>query len=613
MQIQSLPWLSVLVLGAFGSLLFAAEEVLGPMGGVGGIQRQAESRVDSPAPIVGSSGASAGLLAAPSLPADTAKKVEAGESWVIRAIAIKGDLAFAEKAGAKALLEAALVGEQPKDQQAVQDALRKLFKTFLEKKYYLARATLPQNPYDAQTQTLTVFVEAGLFGDVRIKFENGSDEGRWFSREQIAKRLKELKKGDTFEYQKLYDVLSAINAHPDLTLDTQLKVRKPVEASGDERRVVRYADLDFTVKESLPLHAALDINNYGTESVDNWQAALTLQYLNLTKADDVLTFSPAMSLDSSLRSLAGSYMRPHDQYKGGATTLYGGWSDLDCQDIVPNVDLVGTGWFVGLVRSYTLIEDEDRLISLSAGIVYRYIEDQFSAFNTTLQHRDITVMPLSVALSYSARRADAFRGRNFATIQGIYNLAVGGGNEMEDMRVGADDHYLIGRLQLARLQPVFGSLDSMERQINQWIVFLKAEGQYAACPLIPAEELALGGHDTVRGYVTKGYFGDNGAYGTAELRTPILLDFFSNTFGRKATRNPLDRIQFVVFSDAGYVETIDPRPGAKDSETLVSVGAGARLAVTQHSQLRLDVGVPVTSASGDDKSSEYYLDWQVQF
>jgi len=592
------------------STALSAQEVLGPMGGVGGEARRVEQKALTPvAPPA------AGKKAVAPLPAPAAPAAEsgAGPAWVIKAVTLKGDLDFAGKRGVKPALESALVGEAARSQQEIQEALRKVFSAFINDGYYLARVSLPRDPYDAKTKTLTVLVEEGLFGQVRIGFADDRGDGRWFSREQIARRFKTITPGTTFNYKTLYDSLYEANSHPDLTLDTKIAVRKPLEGEGDARRVVRYADVDLTVKERLPFHAVFDINNYGIEAIDEWQASLTLQYLNLTKADDVLTVSPAISLDSSLMSLAGSYMRPHDIWKGGATTIYAGWSDMDSEDIVPNIDLEGTGWFVGLVHSYTLLEDEDRLISLSAGIVYRYIEDQFSAFNTSLQQRDISVLPLSIALSYSARRADAFRGRNFATLQGIYNLAAGGGNELEEMWVDAEDNYLIGRLQLARLQPLFGSLDNMQRQVHQWILFLKAEGQYASCPLIPAEKLALGGFNTVRGYQTKGYLGDNGLYGTAEIRTPILLDMVSHAFGRKPGGTPLDRLQFVAFTDFGFIELIDPLPGVDENETLMSVGAGVRLAVTQYSQLRFDVGVPVVSASGDDDSSEYYLDWQFQF
>jgi len=598
--------------GILWSAGLCAQGVLGPMGGVGGEARRVEQQALTPVVPSVTRKSEAAPISAPQAPAVPGGKDD-GPAWVIRAITLKGDLSFAEKRGVKGALEAALAGETARSRQEVQEALRKVFNDFIRDGYYLARVSLPRDPYDAKEKTLTVLVEEGLFGQVRIGFADDREDGRWFSREQIARRFRDIRPGDTFNYKTLYDCLYDANAHPDLTLDTKIAVRKPLEGEGDARRVVRYADIDLTVKESLPFHAVFDINNYGIEAIDEWQASLTLQYLNLTKADDVLTVSPSMSLDSSLMSLAGSYVRPHDIWKGGATTVYAGWSELDCDDVVPFIDLEGTGWFVGLVHSHTLVEDEDRLISLSGGIVYRYIEDQFSAFNTSLQQRDVSVLPLSLALSYSARRADAFRGRNFATLQGVYNLAAGGGNELEDMWVDAEDDYLIGRLQLARLQPLFGTLDNMQRQVHQWILFFKAEGQYASCPLIPAEKLALGGFNTVRGYQTKGYLGDNGLYGTVELRTPILLDMVSHTLGRKPGSTPLDRLQFVAFTDFGFIEFIDPLPGVDDNETLLSVGAGVRLAVTRYSQLRFDVGVPVASASGDDDSSEYYLDWQFQF
>jgi len=606
---------SVLVLlGAVCVPALFAQEGLGPMGGVGGELRRIENQAQSPKTPPPSTAKPAVSSPAVTLPASDKSAVEAGPSWVIRAVTLTGDLAFAEKMGVKRTLDAALVGDEPKSRQKIQETLREVFRKFIASGYYLARVSLPRNPYDEQNKTLTVLVEAGLLGEVKINFASDQKDGRWFSREQIAHKLKGLVAGEPFNYQRLYQDVSEINAHPDLTVDTKISVRKPIEGEGEDRRVVRYADLDFTVKEDLPFHAVFDLNNYGTESVGEWQTALTLQYLNLTKADDVLTVSPSMSLDSSLMSLAGSYMRPHDQWKGGATTVYGGWSDLSSQDIVPNIDLAGTGWFLGAVRSYTLVDDEDRLISLSAGIVYRYIEDQFSAFSTTLQQRDVTVLPLSIALSYSARKPDVLHGRNFATFQGVYNLMAGGGSQLQDMWIGAEDNYMIGRVQFARLQPLFGSLDSMKRAVHQWILFIKVEGQYASCPLIPAEKLALGGHDTIRGYTTKGYLGDNGLYGTLELRTPILLDMVSNVFGHKTSSNPLDRLQFVAFTDAGFLQYIDPLPGVDDSEMLMSVGGGVRLAVTQYSQMRLDVGVPVSSSSSSsDSSSGYYLDWQAQF
>jgi hemolysin activation/secretion protein len=447
-----------------------------------------------------------------------------------------------------------------------------------------------------------------------VKFANDKEVGTWFSKKQIERKFEDLKEKEVFCYRTMYAKLAEMNQHPDLTVNTKITVRKPIELDENgDRRVVRYADLDFVVKESFPLHGMVEINNYGTKSIGEWQGIATIQYLNLTKADDVLTFSPSMALDQSMWSLAGSYMRPHHIWKGGATTLYGGWSELDSENIVPNIDLAGMGWFVGAVHSYTLIDNESRLLSASAGLVYRYIEDQFSAFGISLQERNVTVLPLTIALSYSDRSHDFLNGRNFATLQGVYNLMAGGDNELQDMWYGAEDNYMIARLQLARVQPLFGSMDKKNREIHQWTLFMKAEGQYASDPLIPAEKLFLGGYSTVRGYTTKGYLGDNGMYGTMEFRTPILLDLLASPLRKQAVGTPIDRLQFLVFTDAGYTMSDDPLPGATKSDTLLSVGLGARVAITKYSQFRLDYGVPVLKIRDEENDSAFYVSAQLQF
>lgn len=598
----------VMVLGAW-TAVNAQQQVLGPMGGVGGEARRVEQKALAPVVPPEKDKPVTQSIPPPKVPDSGAGVAKADR--VVNRVDVVGDVDAVEASDIKLDLETALVGKGARSTTDLYKALDTVREKLINRGYYLA--TVVGEGYDAATGVWTARVDKGEFGTIKVNFAGGQEDGRWFSRRQIERKFSDIVPGAPFNYKKIYDSVSDINSHPDLTVDAQISVQRRAETVDGVSRSRRAADLDLTVKETMPFHAVFDVNNYGIEAIDEWQTSLTLQYLNLTKADDVLTISPAMSLDASLVSLAGSYMRPHHIWKGGATTLYAGWSDLDTDDIVPNIDLEGNGWFLGLVHSYTLLKNDDHLVSLSGGIVYRYIEDQFSAFSTELQERNVSVLPLSIALSYSARRADFLRGRNFATVQGVYNVSAGGDNDLEDMWVGAEDNYWIGRLQLARLQPLFGSLDNMQRQVHQWILFLKAEGQYTSSPLIPAEKLSLGGYNTVRGYQTKGYLGDNGVYGTIELRTPILLDLFSKTFGRETQKNPLDRLQLVAFTDFGFLEFEDPLPGVDESETLMSVGAGLRLAVTQYSQLRLDVGVPVASASGEDDSSEYYLDWQLQF
>ena len=393
-------------------------------------------------------------------------------------------------------------------------------------------------------------------------------------------------------------------------------MRKPIEGEGAEKRVVRYADLDLEVRESMPLHMVWEINNYGMEEVEEWQTSLTAQYLNLTKHDDVLTFSPSISFGGELFSLAGSYMLPHHWWKGGATTIYGGYSDLDVDDIVPRLDLEGSGYFGGLQHTENIYDDDRHLLAFSIGILWRYIEDQYSAYSQKLRKRSATILPLSAALSYTGKKSDFMGGRNFATVQAVYNL-MNGDDKLDEMWTDAEEHYWLFRWQLARLQPLpfLGSWDDQtEQYLHQWTLFMKLEGQYTSDTLIPVEKLSLGGYNCLRGYRTRGYLGDYGVYGTFELRTPILVDTFASLFGDRTNKQAFDRLQFLGFLDWGYTAFNDLPSGYDDDEYLYSAGFGARLSVTKYTQLKCDVAFPLHDTDwADDDSVEVYFSLQTQF
>ena len=399
-----------------------------------------------------------------------------------------------------------------------------------------------------------------------------------------------------------------------MTIDTSIAVRKPIEGEGNDKRIARYADLNLDVHESCPIHGVWEINNYGMEEINEWQTSLTAQYLNLTKHDDVLTISPGMSFGAEMFSLAASYMLPHEWWLGGNTTLYGGWSYLDVDDIVSQLDLEGTGYFVGLQHSENLYNTDRHQLAVSVGVLWRYIEDQYTALGYELNERGASILPLSLALSYTGKKADFLGGRNFATIQGVYNVMTSG-DPLDELWTGSEENYWIARWQLARLQPLFGWFDQKtEQDLHQWILFLKLEGQYTSDTLIPVEKLALGGYNCLRGYRTRGYLGDYGIYGTAEIRTPILVDAFSSIFGDRTDMTPIDRLQFLAFCDYGIANYNDLPSDYDDNEFLCSFGVGARLAMTKYSQLRSDLAFPIVDGNNpDDNDCEFYLGVQFQF
>ena len=603
------------VLAALGIAVWAyshAEDGLEPMAGTGGTMRDAERRVlgDLPKKEVRKQ---ANILPEQK-PEGRSRQVDGKVFGEIAAVNVFGSKEFAGKVGIAERLLEELKGEGAKTAGDVGKAIAKVRKDLMKEGYYLLRISLVrEKAYDPSTKILSVLVDQGSFGKLTISFD-GKDEGSWFSSRQIQRRFKDIEEGQVFDYTRLRSQLFDANSHPDLTIDTSIAVRKPIEGEGNDKRIARYADLNLDVHESFPIHGVWEVNNYGMEEIEEWQTSLTMQYMNLTKHDDVLTLSPSMSFGAEMFSLAASYMLPHEWWLGGNTTLYGGWSRLDVDGIVPRLDLEGTGYFVGLQHSENLYNTMRHQLAVSAGVLWRYIEDQYTALGYKLNERSASILPASLALSYTGKKADFLGGRNFATIQGVFNI-MNAGDSLDELWTGSDEHYWIARWQLARLQPLFGWYDAKtDQDLHQWMIFLKLEGQYTADTLIPVEKLSLGGYNCMRGYRTRGYLGDYGVYGTGELRTPILVDGISSVFGDRTDKTPIDRLQFLCFCDYGIANYNHLPSGYDDNEFLCSFGVGARMAVTKYSQMRCDLAFPVADGNNsDDDDFELYVGVQFQF
>ncbi len=603
-----------LALAICASVSADAEDGLGEMSGAGGIMRDAERRALAPATVGRDTPKEAKLPGAADERQAEADPADSRVLGHVSSVRFLGSAEFAESEGVgEALLYELGAGE--KTMGDVKAAIMRVRRDMVGRGYYLFRMSPAKSgAYDKSTGTLTMLVDEGRFGRVRLTFADGGEEGTWFSKEQLERRFRSVEEGSTFEYSRLRSALFDANAHPDLTIDTAVGVRKSIEGEGESRRLVRYADMDLSVRESMPFHAVWELNNYGMEEVEEWQTSLTLQYLNLTKHDDVLTVSPSVSIGGEMWSVAGSYMMPHAWWNGGNTTLYGGYSNLDVDDVVPRLDLEGSGWFVGLQHSENLIDDDRRLLALSAGLLWRYTEDRYTALGYRLNERGASILPISLALSYTAKRPDAFGGRNFGTVQGLVNV-VNGGDKLDELWAGADEHYWALRAQLARLQPLFGWFDQKSQlDLHQWMLFMKLEGQYTTDTLIPLEKLSLGGYNSLRGYHSRGYLGDWGVYGTFELRTPILVDAVASLFGDRTDKSPVDRLQFVGFLDWGYLAYNDLPSGYDDDEFLYSAGLGARVSMTKYTQLKCDVAFPLNDSDwAEDDDMEVYLAVQMQF
>ncbi|MFH7029837.1 MAG: ShlB/FhaC/HecB family hemolysin secretion/activation protein [Heteroscytonema crispum UTEX LB 1556] len=123
------------------------------------------------------------------------------------------------------------------------------------------------------------------------------------------------------------------------------------------------------------------------------------------------------------------------------------------------------------------------------------------------------------------------------------------------------------------------------------LLLLRGEVQLADRPLVPVEQIGLGGQETIRGYRQDALLTDNALFASAELRFPI---------ARFAQNSSL--LQLTPFIDFGTAWNRSGRPssdGDPEKSTLVSVGLGLRFQLQDRLTARLEWGIPLVSISGE--------------
>jgi len=512
-------------------------------------------------------------------------------------------------------------------QAAVKTRIEECNKKLVGAGYYLASLWLLDSNIDKSE--FSVFVDAGRIRETKFyDAAKSADAGatkkdfsqKYFSEEQLRRKMVHIQPGQIFNYNDFRSDIFSINSSPDVMLDADLRVSKEIV----DGKLRRYVDTDYMVKESAPLHAVLSLDNSGTDATGDWGAGLTVQDLNLTKHDDVLSVNVPVSVDGSLKSASGSYYLPYGWKNGGAYTLFGGYSDMYTKNFIKDFDQEGKGYFTGAQMSYKLTpESKKHALEAAAGITYRNIKTTTYYLGAPLPVQEVTMVPLAFTLSYSSLQPGFFGGRNFFTAQTVYHhpgfLGASDDEGFIKQRANAKAEYWIEKLQGARLQPLFGQKGSDGSVQDQWVLFLKGDAQIASGTLVPAEQMGVGGATTVRGYKERENLGDNAFVGTVELRTPLLLGMISSPFlsaKEKEDRklDPVDYLQFLTFFDYGYVEYADPQPGESPSDSIYSVGVGVRMSLTKHSQMSFDYGIPLTTTENDDgKNGRFHLNVKFQF
>jgi len=455
--------------------------------------------------------------------------------------------------------------------QSVDAARAALQKAYAAKGYETVEVEIPPQHVVGGVVLLQV-VEAPI-GRLDVK---GS---RYFSLNKIRAQAPSLAPGQVPNFKRIKHDIIALNQWPDRQVIPSLQ-------PGVQPHTI---DVVLNVKDTLPLHFSLSLDNRYSADTTPLRIDGSVSYTNLWQRGDTisLAFQVAPQNPNDALVFTGSYLA-RTNIDWLTVLVYGLISNSDVAT-VGATNVVGRGQIAGIRANTELPGGEGFFDTLSTGIDYKHFDQNVELAGATLPS-PVTYYPITS--SYSAN----WQGNDSVTqldIGPTFNIRGFGSSPsaFDTKRYDAASNFIYVRGDLSRQQDLPGGFQ----------IFVKTEGQVSDQPLVDSEQFSLGGQDTVRGYLESEVLADQAIAGTVEIRSPPLAKYL----GRDATD-----WRVYLFGDGGYGTILDPLPEQQSAFGLGSVGVGTRLQLIDHLNGAIDVAVPLLT-SVDTKAGQVRVEFRV--
>jgi hemolysin activation/secretion protein len=452
------------------------------------------------------------------------------------------------------------------DVEAARSALEKLYHT---EGYPAVVVNIPEQNVD----TGVVRLEAIESRIRRIRITGN----RYFTMNKILDQLPSLRPGSLLYVPAVQKELAELNRNPDMKA-------APVLMPGKEAGTI---DVELKVKDRLPLHGSVEVNNRNSHGTSELRLNGILRYDNLWQKDHSVSvqYQTSPQEPEEVQTISTSYVLPAFWNHHQMIAVYGLWSDSDTA-FGEGFQVIGKGGIVGLRHIIPLPSLDNLYHSLSLGLDYKdfkenlgFIDDSGDAGS---QKTPIRYAPLLA--SYSATLKDDSGYTKFsAAVNFLFRGLAGDMNEFADKRYKSRGNYIFVTPGLERHQLLpFG-----------FGLTARVDGQLSNQPLITNEQFIAGGMVSVRGYQESEATGDNAVHGSVELCKHI--DFMEQKGGGHSLG-----LSPYLFYDVAFLKTKDALPGQDGALTLQGAGAGLRMEISESLSCEGAYGVAL---SDTDKTS----------
>jgi hemolysin activation/secretion protein len=413
-------------------------------------------------------------------------------------------------------------------------------------------------------------------GIVRLKVTEGRLDrvrvtgARYYANGRLRAELEALNPGQVTSLPALQSQLASVNQE---SRDRQVT---PVLRAG---RVPGTVDVELKVKDSLPLHASVEVNDRYTANTTRTRLSVSASYDNLLQRYQTFSLQYQTSPQdfNEVRMIAATYLIPMPA-SGDVLAFYAVDTNSDFAAVGSSgaFGVLGKGRIYGTRYVIKLPSDASATRTFTLGADYKHFEDDIQLTSAT-DSTPIHYLGWTAAYGETLRGEKSTTGLNLAAnfgIRGIVNQA----DEFAFKRSQAKANYFYLRGDVEHERPLFLG----------GTIFGKLAGQWTQEPLISNEGFAIGGADTVRGYLESEQLGDTGFTGTLELRSASM----NRWLGAHA-----QRLVGFVFYDFGVVSNLDPLPQEISRHDLAGAGAGLRLTAFDNLTAALDWAYPLRDST----------------
>jgi hemolysin activation/secretion protein len=444
----------------------------------------------------------------------------------------------------------------------IEKARAALEKAYRDSGYGTVVVTIPEQDVDQGLVSLSV-----LEGRVDRLVVSGA---KYFSPEQIKAAVPALAPGTVPELPVVQRELAALNA---ITSDRQIT---PVLRAG---RYPGTVEADLKVKDELPVHGNVEVNNAYTPDTSHTRVTASMSYDNLWQRQHsaLLGYQTAPGNTDDVTVYFGTYTA---RLPDSPWLVSGYLVDSDSSVAsVGTLGVLGKGQIAGLRFIRPLPSLAGGFQRATLGLDYKDFDESIALTgNQPSLETPVQYGVLSASWGLTLPREGHVSTFNLLTAYGPRFLG-NDAEEFENKRSGAKADFFHVNLNLSHDRELWSDVR---------LRFL-ASGQLSGSPMISNEQFSFGGAGSVRGYLESEQFVDDGYSGQLELSSP--------DWGRTLSDSVLARM--LVFVDAGGGRLQDALPEQDDHFFLWSAGLGLRTALWRKLTAELDWAYPLEDNADD--------------